>query len=231
MLKRENGRSGGGKASDYPLALPSDPLLIDEPGHQWDIVTAVENAAKVVFHDPDAMLAQFEQVLGKDLREHFRRQFFREHLGRYSKSGRKAPIYWQLTVPSRNWSVWLYAPSISREQLYAVGREGRRKATGLLESVQRMRAEHSRAAGRDRRRIAERLAADEELAQELTGFRSEIERIAESGWEPDLDDGIILCAAPLAELFPGWSDLVKERESIRKDEYPWATVSRWAKAL
>jgi hypothetical protein len=42
---------------------------------------------------------------------------------------------------------------------------------------------------------------------------------------------MILCAAPLATLFPAWPDAAKEREQIRKDEYPWATVSRWKDAL
>jgi hypothetical protein len=49
-------------------------------------------------------------------------------------------------------------------------------------------------------------ARDEErkLAEELRRFRLEAERIAALGWEPDLDDGLVLCAAPLV-------DVMKER--------------------
>jgi hypothetical protein len=51
------------------------------------------------------------------------------------------------------------------------------------------------------------------------------------GCSPDLDDGIVLCAAPLAGLFPAWPDAAGERAKLRKGAYPWATVARWREAL
>ncbi|HVL64212.1 MAG TPA: hypothetical protein VM573_03470, partial [Actinomycetota bacterium] len=59
----------------------------------------------------------------------------------------------------------------------------------------------------------------------------EADRIAGLGWEPDLDDGIILCAAPLADLFPAWPDAAKERENLRAGKYPWASVAAFADKL
>ena len=79
--------------------------------------------------------------------------------------------------------------------------------------------------------MSQALAREEALEAELGRFKAEVERIAGLGWEPDLDDGIILCAAPLASLFPAWPDAGKERDQIRKGKYPWATVSRWKDAL
>ena len=55
--------------------------------------------------------------------------------------------------------------------------------------------------------------------------------VAELGWDPALDDGIILCAAPLAGLMPAWSDPAKERANLKNGAYPWATVSGWKDAL
>ena len=191
-------------------------------------------AAAALFDDPDAVLAEMLAILGRrSIRDYLRRQFFKDHLARYSKSRRKAPIYWPLTVPSRNWGVWVYAPSSSRETLFAIAGEAARREALAAEAIRRL-------AGRTRRRwkpdgaareVTEALAAEEALAEELGRFRAEAERIAGLGWEPDLDDGIILCAAPLATLFPAWPDAGKEREQIRKGEYPWATVSRWKDAL
>ena len=58
--------------------------------------------------------------------------------------------------------------------------------------------------GASAREVTEALAAEEKRLQKSSRrFRAEAERIAGSGWEPDLDDGIILCAAPLADAFPG----------------------------
>jgi hypothetical protein len=51
------------------------------------------------------------------------------------------------------------------------------------------------------------------------------------GWEPDLDDGVILCAAPLADLFPAWPDARTARAELRRGMYRWAAVASWADRL
>ena len=128
--------------------------------------------------------------------------------------------------------MWLYAPTLSRETLFAVAGEAARREALAAEAIRRLQAERDAGgSGRSAREVAEALSGEEALAEELRTFRAEADRIASLGWEPDLDDGIILCAAPLATLFPAWPDASKEREQIRKDEYPWATVSRWKDAL
>ena len=83
--------------------------------------------------DPERLLDDLMSHLdGRDLRHQMRRHFFKEHLTRYSKSRRKAPIYWPLYTPSRAWGVWVYAPSLRRETLYAV----EAAATARLQSAQ-----------------------------------------------------------------------------------------------
>ncbi len=115
--------------------------------------------------------------------------------------------------------------------LFAVVREARRKEAALSDSVLRLRGDESRATGRARTDLSKRRAAEEALLAEIKNFRTEAERIAELGWGPDLDDGIILCAAPLAGLFPAWPDAATARRDIRAGKYPWASVSRWQDRL
>jgi hypothetical protein len=38
-------------SAGYPLTLPPDRLLVDEPGHQWDFEAAVRQAAAVLLDD------------------------------------------------------------------------------------------------------------------------------------------------------------------------------------
>ena len=173
-------------------------------------------------------------ILGrKTVRDHLRKQFFKDHLSRYSKSRRKAPIYWPLTVPSRNWGVWVYAPMLSRETLYAVASEAARRERLAVEAIARLQREQQEGgAGRSARKVAEELDAEEKLAEELRRFRAEAERIAGLGWEPDLDDGIVLCAAPLADLFPAWPDAKKARDELRKGRARVGRrVAQWAEQL
>ena len=76
-------------------------------------------------------------------------------------------------------------------------------------------------------------ALDEErkLAEELRRFREEADRVAGLGWEPDLNDGFVLCAAPLADLFPMWTEPAEYRKELRVGKYEWSTVSKWAGQL
>ena len=229
MRRKDGSSEGKGSRVDVP---PSG-ILLDEDGHDWDVVTRLLNASESVFDHPELELDAMLSALGaSSVRQHLRRRFFRNHLARYSKSRRKAPIYWPLAVPSRNWGIWVYAPRLSRETLFAVAGEASRREALAAEAIRRLQAERDAGGtGRSTREVSEALGSEEALAEELATFRSEAERLAGLGWEPDLDDGIILCAAPLASFFPAWPDAAKEREQIRKGEYPWATVSRWKDAL
>jgi tRNA1(Val) A37 N6-methylase TrmN6 len=217
----------------YPLELPVSGLLVDEPGHRWDVEDAVLRAARILLDDPDDIVAEMLGIFGRRmLRDHVRRQFFKDHLSRYSKSRRKAPIYWPLSVPSKSWGVWLYAPTLARETLYAVASETARRERLATEAIARLQREQQEGGvGRPARKIAEELDFEEKLTEELRRFRTEAERIAGLGWEPSLDDGLVLCAAPLADLFPAWADARKARDELRRGQYEWASVAQWAEEL
>lgn len=233
MLVGSDGMPATDPPAGYPLELPPTGLLIDEPGHRWDVQAAVERCAAALLHDPAAIVTELLQILGRNtIRDHLRSQFFRDHLSRYSRSRRKAPIYWPLTVPSKTWGVWIYAPLITRETLYAVAAEAGRRERLAGEAITRLqREQHEGHADRSARLVAEELEGEERMAEELRRFRAEAERIAGLGWKPDLDDGIVLCAAPLASLFPSWPEAETARADLRKGKYKWATVAAWADQL
>lgn len=217
----------------YDLDLPPEQLLLDQPGHQWDIVGRVMASASTLVDDAEQLVDDLMSHLdGRDLRHQLRRHFFKEHLTRYSKSRRKAPIYWPLYTPSRGWGVWVYAPSLRRETLYAV----EAAATARLQSAQSeisrlLRIVSGDVSGPSARQAASALESEQQLFEELTSFRREAERVAALGWEPDLDDGIVLCAAPLADLFGAWPEAAKQRKHIRDGKYPWASVAQWSDEL
>ena len=113
MLAGSDGFPATEIPADYPIRVPVERLLVDEPGHTWDIDGAVVEIARALLDDADAVLSEALEIVGrKTLRDYLRKQFFKDHLARYSKSRRKAPIYWPLTVPSKNWGVWVYAPML-----------------------------------------------------------------------------------------------------------------------
>ena len=217
----------------YPVSLPPDYVLLDEPGHAWDFERRVRIAADAVLGDSESGLAAMISVLGnRSVRHYLQTQFFKDHLSRYSMSRRAAPIYWQLSVPSKAWSVWLYAPRLSRETLFAIVREAERRERLASDLIRQLVAEREAGgAGRSVSEVAKALDAEVKLAEELRVFRREAERVAGLGWAPDLDDGMMLNAAPLADLFPAWKKAAEYRDELRAGKHEWSTVARWGDQL
>ena len=53
-----------------------------------------------------------------DVRGWLQRNFFLLHLKQYSKSRRKAPIYWPLSTSSGSYKLWLYYPNLTDQTLF-----------------------------------------------------------------------------------------------------------------
>lgn len=208
------------KSEDGRLWPPHD-LLVDDDGASLDLVhRALEILERVVGKEHiEASAQELEQMLGSDLRAWFRSSFFERHLKRYSKSRRKAPIYWQLGTPTASYSVWLYYPRLTRDSLYRVLNEVvKPKVTFEEQRLTEMRSE-----GATRRQIE----IQEGFVEELRTFREEVTRVAPL-WNPDLDDGVLLNFAPLWRLtpHPGWRrDTKAAWDALAKGDYDWARLA------
>ena len=186
-----------------------DVIATDDLGSESDICKLASEIAARPF--PVAPLESLETAahwLGNvDFREFMRRGFFERHLNQYSKSRRKAPIYWQLATTSARYSVWLYIHAFTTDTLFKIqneyvspklAHEERR-----LESVRRDLGENVKAADR------KVLAALESFVDELRAFLNELKRVAPL-WNPNLHDGVIINFAPLWRLVPHYKPWQKE---------------------
>lgn len=232
MLVGRDGFPTADPGPDYPLPVPRDGVLVDEPGHRVDVLGAVEAAAAALVDEPSMLVNELTGLLGRGLRDHLRRQFFKDHLSRYSKSRRKAPIYWPLYIPSRSWGVWVYAHRISRETLFSVEAAADQRLGSAITEIRRLEDAQLSAGRGTPRQVAAMLESERRVAEELRRFQREARRIAETGWVPDLDDGMVLCAAPLVELVPDWrAELSTRRAEIKAGRHPWSVVHEHRDAL
>ncbi|TDW98258.1 hypothetical protein [Kribbella sp. VKM Ac-2566] len=223
MLVEEDGVPASRPPKDYPLPLPPDLLLHDDPGHPADVVTAVHRTAEIVTSGGGPQTLRLTSEI-RDLRKYVRDKFFAAHLKQYSRSRRSAPIYWQLAVPSKRWGLWLYAPALSRESLFAISRAAHDKMAALSDKIAQIRAGLARGDDRELRHQAESL---EDLLTEIEKFAATADVAAQSGWEPDLNDGFVLNAAPLEALFVNrvWrTQITAHHKVLQKGGYPWASV-------
>jgi hypothetical protein len=206
-------------------------MMLDEPGQDDDILRCMRAAAVPIYGDSaDDIMDELSTMLRtRDLRTYMRRGFFRDHLAVYTKSRREAPLYWQLSVPSRGWGIWLYAPTLTRETLHGMVRHAERRMAIGAEESRRLRQEREAASGRSASELDHRLDVEEGLVEELRVFRDEAGRLAGLGWNPDLEDGYVLVAAMLRRLFVPrtWRKLDQLAVDIAKGSFPWASLHEW----
>ena len=148
----------------------------------------------------------------------------------YSKSRRKAPIYWQLATASVDYSAWLYIHVFTKDTFFRVQNDF--VAPKLAHEERRLGAltVELRAGATAAQR--KELAAQEALVEELRAFLAEVKRVVPL-WNPDLDDGVIINFAPLWRLVPQhkpWQkELKKTWDALCEGKYDWAhlTMHLW----
>ena len=216
-----------------PQAIPStfdlDGVLVDDPGHPLDIEARVQRVLEVIWRDRwEAIEREACEILGvATLRDYFRKAgaFFDDHLKRYSKSRRQAPIYWPLSSAGGNYAIWLYYHRFRRDTLFqALNDFAKPKLQHERLKLDRLRVCAGSQPARSQRDAIE---AQESLVSDLEGFAEELARVAPL-WNPDLNDGVIINFAPLWRMIghTAWRKNVKECwDTLCTGEYDWSHLA------
>ncbi len=225
--------------SEYPLRISWDGVLVDDPGfngdrpHRDDIVRRVREVFDLLWKDKSHEIEQEAcDILGvSDLRDYFRRPagFFHDHLKRYSKSRRKAPIYWPLSTASGSYTIWFYYHRLNDQTLYmVVNKYVEPKISEVERGIAQIENELKAASGREATRLTDRLNEARAFLGELRDLREELLRIAALPYKPDLNDGVIINAAPLHKLFRlrSWAKDTEDCwKTLEKGDYDWAHLA------
>ncbi len=188
-------------------------ILVDDQGHPNDLARLIEE-----------VLARVEAPVPADVRRWLQRDFFPLHLKQYSKSRRKAPIYWPISTSSGSYTLWFYYPSLTDQTLFtAVNDFIEPKLKQVGQDVAALRTKGS-ARSRDDEKNFEALQA---LELELIELRDILLQIAPT-YHPNHDDGVQITAAPLWQLFrhKPWQKTVKDTwATLEKGDYDWAHIA------
>ena len=219
---------------DYPLNVDWDGILVDDEGHEDDIVLRVRDVLELIWGDrAEDIEKEVCETLGvKSIRDYFRnpRLFFESHIKRYSKSRRKAPIYWLLQSERRNYALWVYYHRLDRDTIHKafakyVTPKINHETNHLAELRERASLANESGERREFSRLEREVERSEELVSELKRFREALERVAAMGYEPDLDDGVVLNIAPLHEVVP-WKESEKYWKELLAGKHEWSTISQ-----
>jgi hypothetical protein len=233
MLTDDNDRPLASAPAGYPVAFPENGILVDDRGHARDLTTAVRAAFDEVFlASADAWWNEVGALLDPkdhDLRSWLASSFFEHHLNRYSKSRRKAPIFWQIAVRSGRYSVWLYAHRLTRDTFFQIQND---VVTPKLVHEERQLASLMQSTGvnpsaKERKEIT----AQEAFVEELRVLLDEVKRVAPL-WRPSLNDGVVLTMAPLWRLVPQHKAWHKELKTtwgeLAAGKYDWSHLAMHA---
>lgn len=232
MLQNKQGLPAGPKEipANYPVDIPWDGILVDDANHKLDVLARIRQVIEIIWKDRvEAIEQEACEILGTtDLREYFAKpgNFFADHLKRYSKSRRQAPIYWPLSTRSGEYTIWVYYHRLNDQTLHKI----------LLDFVNPKIDETENVLSRFSKKAAKDLSADErkeneqlkDLLEELRDFKTEIERLIALPYRPNLNDGVEITAAPLYKLFrlPKWQNRLREAwGNLESGEYDWAHLA------
>jgi hypothetical protein len=240
MLQGDDGLPASKAPPGYPLRISWGGVLVDDLGfgegahpHREDVVRRVRDVLDLLWGDrAEAIEHEACEILDvRDLREYFRNpsRFYDDHLKRYSKSRRKAPIYWPLSTASGSYAVWIYYHRLTDQTLYSIVNEYVEPKMAETERwISRLEERYGAASGREAAQLGDRLQEASVFLGELVEFRAELLRVAELPYKPDLNDGVIINAAPLHRLFRhrGWArDTQETWRKLESGEYDWAHMA------
>jgi hypothetical protein len=209
-------------------------IISDDPNHQHDVSLQIREILERAWKErTDAIEREACRVLGvKELRDYFRKTgkggFWDDHIARYSKSRRKAPIYWLLQSSKKNYALWLYYHRLDKDLLFKAlvnyVEPKIRLETSRLETVrsQMMAAGESSKEGK---RLSKEIEWQEDFLSELRDFEDKLRRAANLHLEPDLNHGVVLNIAPLRELVP-WKEAKNYWDELLEGKYEWSSIGK-----
>lgn len=208
--------------SSYGLQIPEDGILNNQADSPNSLVNRVRDVMQHIWgNQADELEYELCQLIGcKNLQSYFESPtgFFDYHFKRYTKSRRKAPIYWPLSSEDGTYTYWVYYPKLSKNTLPSLLIKLRSEDELLRSAINSAMATHDK---------AQESSLRSKQAQ-VEGMMEEINQILASGYEPNHDDGVPVTSAPMLKLVAhrGWNNECKDNlEKLTKGEYDWSHLA------
>ena len=214
--------SQGEEPCPAQLAVPSDGIMTNEEESPLCLASHVRDVMIWLWGDrADDMEYELCQLIGcKSLQAYLSSPtgFFDYHFKRYTKSRRKAPIYWLLASEDGTVDYWIYYPKLSKNTLPQLIIQLREKGEQLRTRLNAALAAHDKTQ-------ETQVRAEQE---QVEGMMEKLNRIIEAGYVPNHDDGVPVTAAPLQHLAASrlWrTECEKNMELLAKGDYDWSHLA------
>lgn len=207
---------------DYAVNIPEDGILSNQTEGAICLSSRVRDVMHYLWGEraDDLEYELCKLIDCKNLQAYFETPtgFFEYHFKRYTKSRRKAPIYWPLSSEDGSLTYWVYYPKLSKNTLPSLILKLRDENESIRSSINNALVAHDKIMETD-------LRAQQ---QQVEGMIEEITRIIDLGYEPNHDDGVPVTSCPLVNLIHhrGWNtECAANYEELQKGEYDWSHLA------
>lgn len=130
---------------------------------------------------------------------------------------RKRPIYWPFQSPKKSFTIWVFHEKIGPNTLHTL-----KDLTDVRLNLLEREITDLRPAAATNRAKAKDLDKLMDKADDLREFSARLKAHIDAGYESCIDDGVLLNAAPLHDLFPSWTDTRAAWRELEAGKYDWA---------
>ncbi len=202
-----------------------DGITVMDEGHSDDATGRTRDVLDKILNENEAK--EIIDIVGGDLRKFLMNDFFiKYHIPMY----KKRPVYWLLQTAKKNYGFYIYNLKFTQDTLYSliqkyiVPRINLEKLR-LNDIYNKKDAVNTPKEKREKENF---IVKSEDFIEELKLFKQDIQEVIDTGFKPDIDDGVILNMAPLYKLIP-WREPEKYYKNLRMGQYEWAQVSGYFK--
>ncbi|MGA1826091.1 MAG: hypothetical protein ACMUIP_15655 [bacterium] len=198
-----------------------DGIMVLDAGHPDDLPSRVEETLAILHGDTESR--NLITLLGGDLRRFLEREFFTKwHIPTY----KKRPIYWLLQSFKKSYGIYLYHERLTADSIFSIQEKYiNPKITYEKNHLAELKEKlTSMTEGREKREREKEIEKREIIIDELIEFQKRIKQVIERGYDPDINDGVILNMAPLHELIP-WPEPKKYWKELEEGKYNWAHMA------
>ena len=207
---------------DYAINIPEDGILSNQTEGAICLSSRVRDVMPFLWAErADDLEYELCQLIGcKSLQAYFESPtgFFEYHFKRYTKSRRKAPIYWPLSSEDGSLTYWVYYPKLSKNTLPSLIMKLRDENEAIRSNINNALVAHNKV-------LETNLRAQQ---QQVEGMIEEITRIIDLGYEPNHDDGVPVTSCPLVNLIRhrGWNtECASNLETLKNGDYDWSHLA------
>lgn len=208
--------------NDYSVNFPENGILCNQQKSPLNLAARVRDVMHLLWHqkadDLEYELCQLMNVKSLQIYLSQPSGFFDYHFKRYTKSRRKAPIYWPLSSADGTLTYWVYYPRLSKNTLPNL-------MMALRTEEERLRSQlNATLAAKDKTK--ETAIRGEQ--EQVEGMKEEVNRVMGLGYVPNHDDGVPVTAAPLVRLIAhtGWrNECQANMDALDKGDYDWSHLS------